>query len=433
MTDQSPTFSRRSTLIAAIAGAGLGVAGTETVHRLRDGGDRSAAEGEKLGGNGEDLIIYGADNAGARSNSVTTWLEGPITRKHETKFTYNSLVGDSTQQFDSVQTLYTNGAKFDVTVVDAENLPQMAAAQQVAEFATLDHRSLIDAVGYFDGVSKRCLYREKVYGLPLNADAPVLAVNTTMLNSSGLAYLDKLKSLTGADFWKAALAMVQQSTGASGTRRIAVANGQNEGFTVLLVELMAAVPGSELKSGATRAPAQELVNPMLDAVRDIGFPVDTFALTSNGDEATAKNDLQNGRTVAARLWPAFCYDLNVSRSGAEEDTPVYQVVPIPQGVLGGQIMTVSRNSEHRATAQALVTYLAGSTSQLQLYHNGGYVPAIGQLYADRQIYNRQNPATGGLYGLTAKWIDQCFRRPLLENYAAWSPEFREDARRILLQ
>jgi hypothetical protein len=130
--------------------------------------------------------------------------------------------------------------------------------------------------------------------------------------------------------------------------------------------------------------------------------------------------------AVARLWPSQCRNLTERDPQADESSgATYSVVPIPGGVLGGQVMVVGSQSGRRAQAQELAQYLAGAASQLQLNYNGGYVPTLGELYRDGQL-------SGALYTVTAPHIDACVRRPSTRDYAKWSEDWRREARAYLL-
>jgi multiple sugar transport system substrate-binding protein len=134
--------------------------------------------------------------------------------------------------------------------------------------------------------------------------------------------------------------------------------------------------------------------------------------------------VERHETVFARLWPAQCHTLTTGDLTDESTAAQFAVIPIPGGVLGGQVLAVTKTSPDRRQSQDLANYLSQPLSQLQLFHDGGYVPTLRQLHADRQVVTELKGLGGHLGQATV--------RPALAHYTGWSRQFRSSVRAYLL-
>lgn len=403
------TLNRRIFLSLAVAGAG-GLALPYAWDALT-GGDDEDDPGRSAG---RPLQVYGGtDNNRSRKRILQVWGGRPRVRARGLTAEYRPVGDRSTDQIDHVRNvLAADPGSADLLVIDAEYLPGLVAAGQVAEFAGRDRDWLLNDLGCIATVAARCVERDKVYAVPLNTDVPMLVFDDSRVTDrKALAGLGKRR---GSDFWIAALALAQN--------RLLLQNGEYEGFTACLTELIAAFGRTGGQSWSM--PGGDALTGVLDEIKQ-HFPAVLFDPDGTGDEETTFNAFQDGKAVAARMWPSQCHNLTRQVPGGEANAASYTVVPIPGGVLGGQVIAVGKDSTLRQESQELAVYLAEAASQLQLNYNGGYVPTIGELYLDDQLRN-------DLYGVDDKQIDASTRRPVRTDYLQWSDAFREDTRKYLL-
>jgi ABC-type glycerol-3-phosphate transport system substrate-binding protein len=401
-------LNRRIFLSLAVAGAGgLGLprAWNALVGSDDDKPGRSAAQ--------RPIQVYGGtDNNRSRKRILQVWGGRPRVRALGLTAEYRPVGDRSTDQIDHIRNLLAaDPASADLLVIDAEYLPGLVAAGQVAEFSGQNRDWLLNDLGCIANVADRCVEQDKVYAVPLNTDVPMLVFDDSRVtDQKALAGLGKR---LGSDFWIAALALSHN--------QLLLQNGEYEGFTACLIELIAAF-GAGGRPGAL--PDGDALKRVLDQIKQ-HFPAALFDPDGTGDEEATFNAFQDGEAVAARMWPSQCHNLTRQIPGTEASAASYTVVPIPGGALGGQVIAVGKESAMRQEGLELAVYLAAAASQLQLNYNGGYVPTIGELYLDDQLRN-------DLYGVDDKQIDASTRRPVRTDYLQWSDTFREDTRNYLL-
>ncbi len=411
-------FSRRHVLAALGLGA-VGVAGVGAAVALDDedsgGGSRGSA------GEPRTIEVYGgADSDDARAAVLQVWARKPRVAERGLSASYNAVASRSSDQFAKMLNLLREdpGAA-DLLVVDAEYLPALIEAGQIEPFPDRGRDWLLGDLGCVANVADRCLWEDELYAVPLNTDVPMLAFDDSRIADRDRPALRDLGQRQGAEFWTTALQLAQRSTGEQPTRRLLLQNGEYEGFTACLTELVAAFgpPGGAFPAGAE-------LDARLAEIAGV-FGRDPFELAGDGDEDATLTALQKREAVAARLWPSQCHSLTAATPGRESGAPTYTFVPIPGGVLGGQVIAAGRQSPVREQAQELAVHLAEAASQVQLHYNGGYVPTLAELYGDEKLRD-------ALYGVGAEQIGRCVRRPVRTDYLTWSDEFRERARTVLL-
>lgn len=361
----------------------------------------------------------GADSNDARAATLKVWAGRPRSRRQGLSAAYHDVGERSTDQLAQIQNLLAATPEtVDLLIVDAEYLPELVAAGQVAEFPGRNRDWLADELGCLGNVARRCEQQGKIFALPLNTDLPVLAFDASRIAPKDQGLLRDLGKQRGSDFWRTALDLAKRSTGPEGSRRLLLQHGEYEGFTACLTELIAAF------GPAGAAPDGPAAHDALDRIRKV-FPAAMFQLTGPGDEEATFTALQDRKVVAARLWPAQCRSLTRDIPEQESGAPTYTFVPIPGGVLGGQVVAVGRRSTMRGHSHGLAEYLAQAASQLSLHYNGGYVPTLAELFLDDRLRR-------DLYDVGAEQIEGCVLRPSRADYAKWSDKFREDARLSLL-
>ena len=225
-----------------------------------------------------------------------------------------------------------------------------------------------------------------------------------------------------SDFWLRVQTYVKTVIGPEESKRILVQAGPYEGMTVSLVELLNAF-GADVKADPTlETPASRQA---LDSVRR-QFPPTLFSLPAEGagDEGATLAAVQEHRAAFARLWPSQWRQLLAGTATEEGASTSYVAVPIPRGVLGGQVVAVARPSRARDAATDLAMFLARGQSQSQLFHVGGYVPTLSPFFAESGVHAQ-------LPGLTSA-LNSAVQRPYIRRYGAWSTAFRERVRPYLL-
>jgi ABC-type glycerol-3-phosphate transport system substrate-binding protein len=411
-------LSRRKLLVGAFFGTVIGgTVGAEGLHWA------SGQEHHSAGRPGQSLQVYGGqDSNQARQNALQVWKVTPSTEKADLQFRYHDVGASSTDQFTSVENLLAKDPQSaDLIIVDPEYLPELVSRHQIKAFERASSTSLRD-LGCFPGIVDRCEVGRKLYSVPLNADAPMLVVDVSLLADADRRALTSLTEQPDpATFWSTAASMAKRSVGRPETRKILLQTGNYEGMTVCLVELIRAF-GGNVSADPTLTDVRN--RSALQALRTT-FGSQTFTLPADkGDEAATLSAVQHHQTAFARLWPAQCHDLTTGSVSDEANTVQYQTIPVPGGVLGGQVLAVGGWSTNSQESAQLANYLSQPLSQLQLFHDGGYVPTLRQIHADRQVVSE-------LKGLGDR-LGSATVRPSLANYTGWSQQFRTSVRSYLV-
>lgn len=426
-----PSGTARRTLLFGLAAGALGGAGAEfAVHDLHPVGWIADRLNQQEG----VVRMHGGDDSNqARANTLAVWNVTPATARAGRAAHYSSVGSSSNDQVDIVRNkLAAPYPETDLVVIDPEYLPGLVDDHLVAGLPDGDGlvRTLEDE-GCFDSLVARCRTEDDphapLHALPLNADAPLLVIDLTlfpqMARTGMVGELQKLRNAgRPADFWLRVQTYVKTVIGPPVSRRILVQTGPYEGMTVSLVELLNAF-GADLMADPTLRTAAG--RRALDTVRR-QFPPAMFSLPAEGagDETATLTAVRAHRAAFARLWPSQWLELVVGTAAEEGGAASYAAVPIPRGVLGGQVVAVARNSHARNAATDLATFLARGQSQSQLFHVGGYVPTLSPFFADSGVRAQ-------LPGL-ASALNSAVQRPYIRRYGAWSTAFREQVRPYLL-
>jgi ABC-type glycerol-3-phosphate transport system substrate-binding protein len=395
------------------------------------------------------VFVYGGDDSNdARTNALQIWMAMPDIHKAGVKAKYTPVGATSTDQITALQNLLQNSQGSSggevLVVVDPEYLPGLVDMNLVRPLSGDLTGKTLRGLGCFPGIIDRCTVTErggqegkpakdqkdqKLYAAPLNADAPMLVVNPSLLAAADVAALPKLKGTSNpVEFWALAQAMAARGRGAPSTRRIMIQAGDYEGMTVSLVELIAAF-GGRIDNDPTLQ--KEETRNALQKVKS-AFPPALFALPADdGDEDATSAAVQGNQVAFARLWPAQCHKLTTGVSRHESGASQYEVIPIPRGVLGGQVLALSAGSKDSKTATVLTQHLAQPLSQLQLFHGGGYVPTLRPIHVDAQV-NAELKGLGQPAGGDPSYLDRAALRPSLRKYFSWSQQFRTSVRAYLL-
>ena len=402
--------SRRSLLLGLMIGTvGGTTAGTAALHWSSRRTGVKPGESIRMSG--------GTDEFSARANALDVWQATPDIAQARLRARYSDLGALSGDQYNAMENLLIpHRGTIDLVVIDPEYLPAMVSKNQVIR---LDHTSAaaLRGQGCFDSLVDRCQVDGELSAVPLNADVPVLVVDTSLLAAGDRNLVTALaKQTTAKDFWLAAYRLSQRSTGGPGTKRLLIQSGNNESLTVCLVELIHAFNGNvgtnpDLSSAANHQALHNL---------RAAFPPAFFAASPDTEQEPAtKATMAAHGAVVGRLWPAFTRDLTAGQvtSSAEYAGNRYQLIPIPGGVLGGQVLAVAADSHSKAGAQKLATYLSQPLSQLQLFSAGNYVPTLKQIHDVAYV-------RAGLSGVKDH-IDTAVRRPSLPGYFDWSAQFRQ--------
>lgn len=193
-----------------------------------------------------------------------------------------------------------------------------------------------------------------------------------------------------------------------------------EGLTVNLLEWM-------VSSGAGSIVEPQglisIANPRAEAVilraRDWIGTISPAAVLTHSEQETLRV-FSHGNAAFMRNWPSLNALLRDSprlagRYGVAF-LPVDQLGPsLPSGVLGGQVLAVSRYSNHPEASYRLVAFLASEQTQRVMAQDGSRIPTMPELYSDPEVL-RSMPILEQL----APGLEQAAYRPALLATGKWS-------------
>ncbi|MDA0566040.1 extracellular solute-binding protein [Streptomonospora sp. S1-112] len=258
-------------------------------------------------------------------------------------------------------------------------------------------------------------YDDRVWAVPFIADVGLLYYRSDLVDAA---------DLHGRN-WAGTLDLLRVTAEAEGVHY--GYSGQfspYEGLTVNMLELMYGMRGGQadedrpvaFASGPGRAAVDLVARGLADGTVHPGV------LTDGATEYDSFRHFVDGEVVAMRNWPGW-YDVLARDPAAEPargeeaggppaevegqdgdgagggpggdagaDPIEFDVVPLPgESVLGGQSLTVSRDSDQEKAAWDLVEYLTAPAQQRRLLYCGGYSPAREDAYTGAV----EGPCPGG--------------------------------------
>ncbi len=368
-----------------------------------------------------NVYVYGGDDInGARENALTVWARTPSTLDAGLTASYQEIGNTSTDQFAVVRTLLARGLS-DLIVIDPQYLPELVAKKQVRRFDDVSTDSLAE-LGCYRGLVSQCTVDGPLYAVPLNADAPMLVINQALLRGSWKARALELATVTDPkEFWTSASAIATNTTG-NVARTVLLQTGQYEGMTVCLSELIGAFGGDVGSDPALTTSRNR------DALYDLrqAIPRGTFQVPANGrgDEDATVAAMQANTAAVARLWPAQCHKLTAGPPPDEARASEYLLIPVPGGVLGGQVIAMAAQSRNSGAAEEVAGFLAQPLSQLQLFSAAGYVPTLAPVHAVTSVHQELRDL--------GRHLQRATLRPALRDYTTWSARFSTVVRNYLV-
>lgn len=425
----APPLTRRTLLLltavgGTIGGSTVGAAALQWWFGQPDGQQQT----------GRSLLIPGGNDASsARPNALRVWEQTPTTRRAGLSARYKPVGASSTQQIAAIVNLLEHEQATDLVVIDPEYLPGLVGKGLLRPFTAATSQMLSD-FGCIPTLVERCRVAGELYAVPLNADTPMLVIDLSTLPETAVPQVDALQGIRQPrEFWTKAAAIARSAPARKNT--LLLEAGDYEGLTVCLVELIHAF-GGDVDHDPTLATQHNR-----DALLAVwqALPRSTFQLPpGNGDEPAVQSAVQDHRTACARLWPVQCINLTSGEPRTTSGKPVteesrgYRIMPIPGGVLGGQVLALAKQSSNEVAAERLARYLAQPLSQLQLFHNGGYVPTLTELYLDLQVHDRLGDLTHDPDLDLTRYLTTAVHRPAVNDYVGWSNQFRNAVRAFLL-
>lgn len=364
-----------------------------------------------------------------------------------------TLPGSADQQYaEMVRDVQGGSPEYDVINIDNQFTAMFAEAGWIQEIGSgwqeadgaaraADGNALTPV--FREEVSRSVTYQDRVYAVPFTADVGMLYYRRDLV---GPGTLTAGRSLSGI------LAELAEATGDTDVEHLYIGQfAQYEGFTVNVMEIVAAEGGSLVLPGEQRLADIHRNNAEHQALNLIaeGFADGTFhpaALESTEEETYVR--FLSGEAAAMRNWPLWYRRLLIAST--EQDSghsPEYAVEALPGALLGGQSLALTSGSPNEEAALDLIGFLTGTRQQQVLFYCGGYAPTRQDVYVEK-LSPEDAAQLCAEYGVTGEgaWhaeanqfldtvrlaVDDAQLRPVTPYYSQFSEELSSGLRQLFL-
>lgn len=310
----------------------------------------------------EVITLYRSDDGNGALEAV---IEGFEASQDQYKVNWVVATNDTDQNKSQLNTAFSAGSnEYDVVSIDTVWAGDMAAAGYIEPLDSYMKDAGRSPAEYNKGSIQAGTYSAKTFALPLYPDFGVLFFRSDIVSEDDAA---KLRS--GDYTWADLLAMAETYKGEGGTTTgITFQANQYEGLVCVANEFTANF--TDVQGG---------LEAMKNMVDSDASPEDILVY----QESEAANSYVNGETVFQRNWPYVWGNLT-------EDGPVTQdmtdIAPLPGGsCIGGWLLAMNANSEHKDGAWALIDYMTSMEGQKTFCSIGGYVPGYSAAVEDADV------------------------------------------------
>lgn len=310
----------------------------------------------------EVITLYRSDDGNGALEAV---IEGFEASQDQYKVNWVVATNDTDQNKSQLNTAFSAGSsEYDVVSIDTVWAGDMAAAGYIEPLDSYMKDAGRSPAEYNKGSIQAGTYSAKTFALPLYPDFGVLFFRSDIVSEDDAA---KLRS--GDYTWADLLAMAETYKGEGGTTTgFTTQANQYEGLVCVANEYTSNY--TDVRGG---------LEAMKNMVDSDASPEDILVY----QESEAANSYVNGETVFQRNWPYVWGNLT-------EDGPVTQdmtdIAPLPGGsCIGGWLLAMNANSEHKDGAWALIDYMTSMEGQKTFCSIGGYVPGYSAAVEDADV------------------------------------------------
>ena len=322
---------------------------------------------------------------------------------------------DASQQYAQItQLLREHSGDCDVIYADVVWSADFAHNKWLYDLTPYAPRSSLKR--YVDAMQEAVVYRDRVWGVPKQADAAVLYYNTSSVRRPPRT-------------WQDLYAQAKVGPG----KRLRYQGFAYEGLTVNFLELAYAIGATDIvtpdgEANINQPAALLALQFMVDGIRDGAAP----RVIVNQKEKQSLNAFGGARAAFMRNW-APVYAALEDRRGYPKVAGSVGVVPLPSwgggppvSVLGGHVLVVSAFSRKPAAALKLVDFLSSAQAVKQDAIDFSLAPALVDQWEDPEI-QKALPIFGDLKSA----VFNAKSRPVTPNYSAVSRAIYTNVNRAL--
>lgn len=310
----------------------------------------------------EVITIYRSDDGNGAMEAV---IEGFEASQDQYKVNWVVASNDTDQNKSQLNTAFSAGSsEYDVVSIDTVWAGDMAAAGYIEALDSYMKDAGRSPAQYNKGSIQAGTYSAKTFALPLYPDFGALFFRSDIVSEEDAA------TLRSGDYtWADLLAMAEKYKGEGGTSTgITFQANQYEGLVCNANEFTSNF--TDVKGG---------LEAMKNMVDSDATPDDILVY----QEAESANSYVNGETVFQRNWP-YVWGLLTEDSTVTKD--MTDIAPIPGGsCIGGWLLAMNANSEHKDGAWALIDYMTAGEGQKNFCSIGGYVPGYNEYVEDADV------------------------------------------------
>ncbi len=343
-------------------------------------------------GDREKITFYRADDGNGAIEAV---IDGFNSSQDEYEVEWIVASSDTDEIHNLLNTSLSAGSsEYDVMAIDTVWAGDFAAAGYIEPLDSYMQEAGDAQADYNAGSLQAGTYNAKTYALPLYPDFGCLYFRSDIVDEE-----DSAKLISGDYTWEELQSMAEKYMGEGDTSvGIVFQSNQVEGLVCNANEFTSNF--TDIENG---------LQAMKNMVDSAATPDDILVY----QEAETATSFTNGESVFARNWP-YQWSLLTEDNGSVVMQDQVEIAPLPGGsCIGGWLVAMNANSEHKDGAWAFLDYIASGEGQKIFCTVGSYVPGYNALLEDDEVLAANELLTKE--GFVAA-LDNTIARPHSDNY-----------------
>ncbi|MQA94724.1 MAG: extracellular solute-binding protein [Streptosporangiales bacterium] len=326
------------------------------------------------------------------------------------------------QRSQMVTAAQQRSANYDVLNIDA---------QWTAEFARGDllrpiDETRLDTGDYLDVALDGARYRDRLWGVPFNADAGLLYYRADLLRQYGIQPPDHWTWRAMNDTWVKIITFGRPEGLRSG---IGLNMGAYEGRTINMLEQVWDAGGEVVRDPNIVTVDTEVASEGFRRIAN-GVEGGRYAFIDPRSRGWAEDNVvqsfNNGELLFMRGWPVAYPQVDKALGKDANGRSRVGVAALPgPSVLGGQNLAIAAGSQRPKAAQALIEFLTSAPAQRQLFFRGGLAPARESVLEDTE------PSQVPYVNMLRLALETARNRPVTPYYPLFTRVMQEEGARLL--
>lgn len=326
------------------------------------------------------------------------------------------------QRSQMVTASQLGSANYDVLNIDA---------QWTAEFARGDmlrpiDETRLDTGDFIDVALEGARYRDRLWGVPFNADAGLLYYRADLLRQYGIKPPGHWTWKAMNDAWVKIITLGRPEGLRNG---IGLNMGAYEGRTINMLEQIWDAGGDVVREppGTVTVGTEEAEQGLRRIAQGVRGGPYAFVdpRSRNWAETDVVRSFKNGELLFMRGWPVAHREL-AEELGRDAQGPRVGVAALPgPSVLGGQNLAIAKDTKRPKAAQALIEFLTSKSAQRQLFVDGGLAPAR------QSVLDETSPSRVPYVNTLELALNTARNRPATPYYPLFTRVMQDEGARLL--